>query len=174
MLVILTWVFLWLVLLALLSSLLYTILLLSSSQHSQSLSSSMSIFSWCCNARPHIRYYMVLHYISLPCIVGIIAIMVKFLQCYVALLKPNGVRFKNQIIHKTKHVSLVNSVFAGNMGVSKNNGTPKSSILIGCSIMNHPFWGTTIFGNTHMWILWRFILYTPCASMGTIFTHPYQ
>ena len=26
------------------------------------------------------------------------------------------------------------------MGVSKNNGTPKSSILIGCSIINHPFW----------------------------------
>ena len=26
------------------------------------------------------------------------------------------------------------------MGVSKNNGTPKSSILIGFSITNHPFW----------------------------------
>ena len=25
------------------------------------------------------------------------------------------------------------------MGVSKNNGTPKSSILIGFSIINHPF-----------------------------------
>ena len=36
------------------------------------------------------------------------------------------------------------------MGVSKNNGTPKSSILIGSSIINHPFWGTLIFGNTHM------------------------
>ena len=33
-------------------------------------------------------------------------------------------------------------------GVSKNSGTPKSSILIGCSIINHPFWGTPIFGNT--------------------------
>ena len=31
------------------------------------------------------------------------------------------------------------------MGVSKNRGTPKSSILIGFSLMNHPFWGTTIF-----------------------------
>ena len=29
------------------------------------------------------------------------------------------------------------------MGVSKNNGTPKSSILIGFSIINHPFWGET-------------------------------
>ena len=27
------------------------------------------------------------------------------------------------------------------IGVSKNNGTPKSSILIGFSIINHPFWG---------------------------------
>ncbi len=36
------------------------------------------------------------------------------------------------------------------MGVFKNNGTPKSSILIGFSIINHPFWGTPIFGNTHI------------------------
>ena len=34
----------------------------------------------------------------------------------------------------------------------KNCGTPKSSILIGFSIIiiNYPFWGTLIFGNTHM------------------------
>ena len=30
------------------------------------------------------------------------------------------------------------------MDVSENNGTPKSSILIGFSIINHPFWGTPI------------------------------
>ena len=36
------------------------------------------------------------------------------------------------------------------MDVSENNGTPKSSILIGFSIINHPIWGTPIFGNTHM------------------------
>ena len=36
------------------------------------------------------------------------------------------------------------------MGVSENRGTPKSSILIGFSIINHPFWGTPIFGNTHI------------------------
>ena len=41
------------------------------------------------------------------------------------------------------------------MGVSKNNGTPKSSILIGFSIINHPFWGIPIFGNTHMIFCWR-------------------
>ena len=40
------------------------------------------------------------------------------------------------------------------MGISKNRGTPKSSILIGFSIINHPFGGknTTIFGNTHIHI----------------------
>ena len=36
------------------------------------------------------------------------------------------------------------------MGVSKNNGTPKSSTLIGFSIINHPFWDTPILGNNHM------------------------
>ena len=36
------------------------------------------------------------------------------------------------------------------MGVSKNNGIPKSSILIGFSIINHPFWGAPIFGNFHI------------------------
>ncbi len=39
------------------------------------------------------------------------------------------------------------------MGVSNNTGIPKSSILIGFSIINHPFWGTPIFGNTHMSII---------------------
>ena len=36
------------------------------------------------------------------------------------------------------------------MDVSENSGTPKSSILIGFSSINHPFWGTPIFGTTHM------------------------
>ena len=31
------------------------------------------------------------------------------------------------------------------MDVSENSGTPKSSILIGCSIITHPFWGTPYF-----------------------------
>ena len=41
------------------------------------------------------------------------------------------------------------SYHSQNEGVSKKRGTPKSSILIGFSIINHPFWGTPIFGNTH-------------------------
>ena len=37
------------------------------------------------------------------------------------------------------------------LGASKNRGTPKSSILIGFSLINQPFWGPTpIFGNTHL------------------------
>ena len=36
------------------------------------------------------------------------------------------------------------------MGVSENGGTPKSSILIGISSINRPFWDTPIFGNTLM------------------------
>ena len=40
------------------------------------------------------------------------------------------------------------------MDVSENRGTPKSSILIGFSIIfHHPFWGTSIFGNTYMDLL---------------------
>ena len=40
------------------------------------------------------------------------------------------------------------------MGVSLNGGfPPNSSILIGFSIINHPFWGTTILGNPHIWHL---------------------
>jgi len=33
--------------------------------------------------------------------------------------------------------------------VSENRGTPKSSILIGFSIINHTFWGTPISGWKH-------------------------
>ena len=32
------------------------------------------------------------------------------------------------------------------MGVSENGSTPTSSILIGLSVIDHPFWGTPIFG----------------------------
>ena len=37
--------------------------------------------------------------------------------------------------------------FTSQMGVSIIGGTPKSSILIGFSLLNHPFWGTPIYGN---------------------------
>ena len=40
----------------------------------------------------------------------------------------------------------------GIYGCSQNAGTPKSSILIGFSIINHPSWGTTILGKNHIYI----------------------
>jgi len=48
--------------------------------------------------------------------------------------------------------------------VSENSGTPKSSILIGLSIINHPFWGTPIFGNTHMGLIIKGPPSSPCPS----------
>ena len=47
--------------------------------------------------------------------------------------------------------------------VSENSGTPKSSTLIGFSIINHPFWGTAIFGNTYTLMT----LKTPAGSTKT-------
>ena len=46
------------------------------------------------------------------------------------------------------------SSFNLDVDVSENRGAPKPSILIGFSIINHPFWGTTIFGIHHVsrWI----------------------
>ena len=43
------------------------------------------------------------------------------------------------------------------LDVSENRDTPKSSILIGFSIINHPFWGPVTFGNTHL-AIWQFTL----------------
>ncbi len=50
------------------------------------------------------------------------------------------------------------------MGVSKNNGIPKSSISIGVSIINHPCWGTPIIGNTHMSMMPR--VHTPAKFVS--------
>ncbi len=63
-----------------------------------------------------------------------------------------GVLFGNDVFGKMLGADGIHD-----MGVSKNKGTPKSSILIGFSIINHPFWGTPIFGNTHIdpWVLWK-------------------
>ena len=49
------------------------------------------------------------------------------------------------------------------MDVSENSGTPKSSILIGFSILNHPFWDTPIFGNTHIAVPSNGLQY-PCRN----------
>ena len=57
------------------------------------------------------------------------------------------------------------------MGVSKNNGTPKSSILIRFSIINHPFWGTSIFGNPHI-VLSRFFLLQKKPGVFVVYPFP--
>ena len=56
-----------------------------------------------------------------------------------------GTNAKNQV----SGISLY-FIYAHYMDVSENSGIPISSILIGFAIINHPFWGTPIFGNTHM------------------------
>ena len=52
------------------------------------------------------------------------------------------------------------------MGVSENRGTPKSSILIGISIINHPFWGITILGNTQ---ICSFAVFFVCFGVESIY-----
>ena len=57
-----------------------------------------------------------------------------------------------------KGISAINSItmcyctgliwYDSYMGVSKDNGIPKSFLLTWFSIINHPFWGTFIFGLT--------------------------
>ena len=47
------------------------------------------------------------------------------------------------------------------------SGTPKSSILIRFSIINHPFWGTPIFGNTYVMYRDLFINPRPCRWMAS-------
>ena len=57
----------------------------------------------------------------------------------------------------TKHLAILD------LDVSENRCTPKSSILIGFSIINHPFWGTPIFGNIHLKTdhVWRILSVVP-------------
>ena len=52
--------------------------------------------------------------------------------------------------HFPPHKKLKKTTTLLQLGVSENNGTPKSSILIGFSIIYHPFCGTSIFGNTQL------------------------
>ena len=49
------------------------------------------------------------------------------------------------LVYRDRNIGLWNNP---HMGVSKNNGTPKSSILIGFSIINHPFGGPPLFLET--------------------------
>ena len=44
------------------------------------------------------------------------------------------------------------------MGVFKNRGTPKSSIFIGISIINHPFWGYPYFWKHPYMVFGHFLV----------------
>ena len=59
------------------------------------------------------------------------------------------ISYPSETLGRVWIISINNGIYVY-MGVSENNGTPKSSILIGFSIINHPFWGTPIFGNIHI------------------------
>ena len=67
-------------------------------------------------------------------------------------LKETRRTFGNQKKQMTSNLpeQWKNTGCLGYMDVSENSGTPKSSTLIGFSIINHPFWDTPIFGNTHI------------------------
>jgi len=53
------------------------------------------------------------------------------------------------------------------MEVCRNRGTPpKSFILIGFSIINHPFWGTPILGTSHIMII-QFLTLKPRSPHKT-------
>ncbi len=59
--------------------------------------------------------------------------------------------FINLFLHKYySSRPIENHLLKQQIDVSKNRCTPKSSILIGFSILNHPFWGTLIFRNTQI------------------------
>ena len=60
-------------------------------------------------------------------------------------LKITGTFASSLILHPKKNLAIW--MFPKMVGFP-----PKSSILIGFSIINHPFWGTPIFGNTHVMI----------------------
>ena len=80
-------------------------------------------------------------------------------QCVTSLVpkkKPPG--FSHQFWRRNPRSSILpwrlpKPAWSSGKQVSRLNErtfTPKSSILIGFSIINHPFWGTPILGNTHL------------------------
>ena len=70
----------------------------------------------------------------------------KWINCQPGLEKKNG------------GYDMYFSAFRMTYGCFQKYGeTPKSSNLIGFSIINHPFWGAIIFGNTHIFACSLFV-----------------
>ena len=68
---------------------------------------------------------------------------IQYLQSIVH--KPQSAGDQFSLLHKSLATWCVRELklrwLVNHMDVSKNRGTPKSSILIGVSLINHPFWG---------------------------------
>ena len=73
-----------------------------------------------------------------------------YVVSYEFLIKMTSIKPYEQLKEDGSLVTWAGSMIRNHIDVSQNSGTPKSSILKGFSIINHPFWGTTIFGNIHM------------------------
>ena len=73
-----------------------------------------------------------------------------FSSCHFDLSRKSSFQQKKHTVLETKKPFALHCQPCFHVDVSKNRGTPKSSILIGFSIINHPFWDTPIFGNTHV------------------------
>ena len=56
--------------------------------------------------------------------------------------------------------------------VSWNRGTPKSSILLGFSTINQPFWGSPIYGNPHL-VVWEKSTSSYPVSLGHLLRTSY-
>ena len=52
-------------------------------------------------------------------------------------------------------VGIVTMIYRTHWEISWTRGTPKSSILIGCSIINQPIWGSRLYGTPHLFRMWR-------------------
>ena len=87
-------------------------------------------------------------------------------------LSPSSKGFITMSFIVLAHVTWIFKDVSKDMVVSKNRGIPKSSILISFSIINHPFWGTIIFGNIHMLIKKGCEIRKFTGTNGCQFRHP--
>ena len=71
----------------------------------------------------------------------------------VRLARPGHSTHVTQAPHEVRGLRLPGGLrrVINYMGVSWNGGTPKSSVLMGFSLINHPFWGSPIYGNICWW-----------------------
>ena len=65
-------------------------------------------------------------------------------------MHPRKLTWNLKITCLKRKVMFQTFIVGFHVGVSKNSGIPKASNLIGFSIINHPFLGTPIHGNTHV------------------------